>query len=173
MAGVSRGGTTYEPKYYFNYKTAHPGRCAETARRFRARHPSRNAEIVATYYRSDPSRAADNTRRWKQNWPEVVSASRSRRRGAKIVEQVVPLVVFKRDRWICQICHHRVSRLLTGRDRMGPTLDHVIPLSKGGEHSYKNTRLAHRSCNSAKGAKLPTPLVLRARPIALARARAA
>ena len=31
-----------------------------------------------------------------------------------------------------------------------PSLDHVIPLSKGGEHSMSNARLAHTYCNSIK-----------------------
>jgi predicted nucleic acid-binding Zn ribbon protein len=35
-----------------------------------------------------------------------------------------------------------------------PTIDHVVPLSKGGEHSWSNVKLAHFSCNSAKGARI-------------------
>lgn len=31
-----------------------------------------------------------------------------------------------------------------------PSLDHVIPLSKGGAHSMSNARLAHTYCNSIK-----------------------
>ena len=34
------------------------------------------------------------------------------------------------------------------------TIDHVVPLSKGGEHSWENVVLACRSCNSRKGTKL-------------------
>lgn len=33
-----------------------------------------------------------------------------------------------------------------------PTIDHIIPLSKGGLHSWNNIQLAHLSCNSSKGA---------------------
>jgi 5-methylcytosine-specific restriction endonuclease McrA len=33
-------------------------------------------------------------------------------------------------------------------------LDHVIPLSKGGEHSYDNVQVTHPSCNRKKGAKV-------------------
>ena len=31
-----------------------------------------------------------------------------------------------------------------------PSIDHVIPLSKGGTHSWNNVKLAHRICNSLK-----------------------
>lgn len=32
-----------------------------------------------------------------------------------------------------------------------PSIDHVIPLSKGGMHTWNNVRLAHRICNTKKG----------------------
>jgi len=32
--------------------------------------------------------------------------------------------------------------------------DHVIPLSKGGPHTYDNIRPAHSWCNMRKGTKL-------------------
>jgi 5-methylcytosine-specific restriction endonuclease McrA len=31
-------------------------------------------------------------------------------------------------------------------------VDHVIPLSRGGEHSYANAQLAHPTCNLEKWA---------------------
>ena len=31
-----------------------------------------------------------------------------------------------------------------------PSIDHVMPLSKGGLHSWDNVKLAHRICNSLK-----------------------
>ena len=34
-----------------------------------------------------------------------------------------------------------------------PSIDHVVPLSKGGTHTMDNVRLAHRGCNTRKGNK--------------------
>jgi 5-methylcytosine-specific restriction endonuclease McrA len=34
------------------------------------------------------------------------------------------------------------------------SLDHAIPLSKGGSHSYANAQLAHLSCNLLKSDKI-------------------
>jgi 5-methylcytosine-specific restriction endonuclease McrA len=39
-----------------------------------------------------------------------------------------------------------------------PTLDHVIPLSKGGSHSVENGCCACAECNKRKGAKAVHPL---------------
>jgi hypothetical protein len=41
--------------------------------------------------------------------------------------------------------------ILAGKE----TLDHVIPLTKGGLHCMENFQLMHRSCNTRKGAKVP------------------
>lgn len=39
---------------------------------------------------------------------------------------------------------------------LAPTLDHVIPRSRGGSHGLRNLVLAHRECNGARGdGKLP------------------
>jgi 5-methylcytosine-specific restriction endonuclease McrA len=40
---------------------------------------------------------------------------------------------------------------LSGDHRMGPTIDHLIPVSKGGADVPENVALAHRSCNCARG----------------------
>ena len=34
-----------------------------------------------------------------------------------------------------------------------PSREHVIPISKGGSHTWENVRLAHIKCNSSKGAR--------------------
>jgi 5-methylcytosine-specific restriction endonuclease McrA len=49
--------------------------------------------------------------------------------------------VFKRDNFECQYCGTR-------RDL---TLDHVIPSSKGGPHSWHNLVTACKRCNAKKG----------------------
>ena len=35
-----------------------------------------------------------------------------------------------------------------------PSIDHIIPMSKGGAHEWNNVQVAHRSCNTMKGAKI-------------------
>ena len=38
-----------------------------------------------------------------------------------------------------------------------PSIDHVIPVSKGGTHTWDNVKLAHRHCNTMKSNDLAKP----------------
>ena len=58
-----------------------------------------------------------------------------------------------RDRWICQLCHQVVPRFTHRTDPTSATIDHVVPIIAGGLHVWDNVQLAHRGCNSARGAK--------------------
>ena len=65
------------------------------------------------------------------------------------------LVVVKKDAKtaICQICGKPTDKddITNGHiGRLYPTLDHIIPLSKGGTHTWDNVQLAHMSCNAGK-----------------------
>ncbi|NDD55670.1 HNH endonuclease [bacterium] len=75
---------------------------------------------------------------------------RARMHNAQI-EQVDPLMIAKRDKYKCHICRKRVNMDLDVQDIYSPTMDHLIPISLGGDHTYANIRLAHRICNSRKG----------------------
>ena len=58
-----------------------------------------------------------------------------------------------RDRGICKICGEKVdvnSRNQKGIGLYYPTIDHIVPLSKGGGHTWENVQLAHMICNSIK-----------------------
>lgn len=71
-------------------------------------------------------------------------------------------ILYRRDGNKCHICGKAVSkkdftRTPEGRFVAGPkypTVDHVVPKSKGGTHDLNNLKLAHKSCNSQKSAKM-------------------
>lgn len=65
-------------------------------------------------------------------------------------EDIDVLAVFNRDGWTCQICFYAVSRYDEWPSPSSPTIDHIVPLSKGGSHTYSNVRLAHHGCNAGK-----------------------
>lgn len=59
-------------------------------------------------------------------------------------------VVFLRDGGICQHCKKRVSKKISWPDPLSLSIDHIIPLNKGGTHTYDNVQLAHSFCNVSK-----------------------
>jgi len=80
----------------------------------------------------------------------VSCARRAKRLREATIEMINPFKVFERDGWTCWLCGVGCVRGAEHPDSMAATVDHVIPLAKGGEHSYANVRCAHFICNSRK-----------------------
>ena len=53
--------------------------------------------------------------------------------------------LIKRDGLICQLCQEPISNM------SDLTLDHIIPVSRGGTDKLDNLRLAHELCNRERG----------------------
>lgn len=67
--------------------------------------------------------------------------------------------LYRRDSGVCYLC----GGLCDWNDRDAennivgdsyPSIDHVIPVARGGLHAWNNVRLAHFKCNWEKGAEL-------------------
>lgn len=81
----------------------------------------------------------------------VQKAQRKALLASVTVDRADPYKVFDRDRWRCQLCGIRTPKSQRGTyEDNAPELDHILPISKGGSHSYMNTQCACRKCNSAK-----------------------
>ena len=117
----------------------------------------RNPEIVARQARLDaarfrrraPGKKSDMDRRYRECNQDRIHANRWRRKAIKrgaFVERVHRSVVFKRCGGACHMCGALV-------DPDNWHLDHVLPLVRGGEHSYANTAVACPSCNLQRGPK--------------------
>jgi 5-methylcytosine-specific restriction endonuclease McrA len=76
-------------------------------------------------------------------------------RGASwlTAEPVLRSVIWLRDGGRCRYCGRLVELRRTGdippEDRM--TFDHVVPISRGGEHTYANIWASCHECNTLKG----------------------
>jgi len=60
-------------------------------------------------------------------------------------------VLIERDGNVCHLCNTAIDLSLARNSRFGATIDHVIPLSKGGLDVLDNLKLAHWICNIKKG----------------------
>ena len=64
-----------------------------------------------------------------------------------MIESVMAHKIYQRDEGVCGICWLAVSL-----DQF--TVDHVVPLARGGQHTNKNAQTAHRLCNALKRNRL-------------------
>lgn len=116
-------------------------------------------DCKADYRRSLYERNAESEKalsaQWRRDNPDLARAQHSLRRARRFVNGPPEIIkfseVYHRDGGICGLCHEIVDKDLTFPDPGYGTIDHIIPLSKGGPHQYENVQLAHSSCNSKKG----------------------
>jgi 5-methylcytosine-specific restriction endonuclease McrA len=69
-------------------------------------------------------------------------------------EPINPLRVFERDKYLCGICLAPVAKDRAVPHPLAATLDHIVPIARGGGHTWNNVRCAHFMCNSRKSDKL-------------------
>jgi 5-methylcytosine-specific restriction endonuclease McrA len=83
-------------------------------------------------------------------------ASTLRRRAAKVTpasELINPRDIYARDKWTCQLCQRRMNKRLRYPHSLSASIDHIVPLSKGGSHTWSNIQAAHLTCNLKKHTK--------------------
>ena len=59
--------------------------------------------------------------------------------------------IFERDNWTCQLCQEPIVPALKWPDRWAASIDHVTPISHGGDDTPANVQAAHLTCNQSKG----------------------
>jgi len=62
--------------------------------------------------------------------------------------------IAQRDDWTCGICGELVDRTVRWPDPGQATLDHIVPVTRGGTNDPSNLRLAHMSCNRRRGNRM-------------------
>ncbi len=88
----------------------------------------------------------------KMGTSKSLNAAR-RQEAARLGDRITWLELGKRDRWVCHLCNRKVPHKAGNMDPAGATVDHLIPISAGGSHTWDNVALAHRSCNMARNAR--------------------
>lgn len=135
-------------------------------------HPLATCERCGTTFASKPGRANKFCNRdcyleqiggksWKtrreghNNARNLTHIRRAKRYGVRY-ESIDIEKVYEDDGWTCQICHEHVDKFTPYPNPKSASLDHIIPLSKGGTHTIDNVQLSHMECNRDKYDNLPT-----------------
>ena len=139
------------------WQVANPDAVRAIKRAYHERHPDREKARQAAWRQANPEKieayreahreelSTARAARHKANPDDSVryAATRRARKLSAFVEDIDRQVVYDRDGGVCGICHEPVLR-------RGFEVDHIKPLSKGGEHSYANVQAAHMRCNRRK-----------------------
>ena len=148
------------------YNESHREWTRENASRYRKENHNKSLQCVRNWYLGHITQVAERNKNWrKQNLehckeierryrlknPEKRAISQARREAIKLglpntltSEQWEAIKKIYHNR--CAYCGHKPSKL---------TIDHVIPLSKGGGTTPDNIVPACFSCNSGKGNRPP------------------
>lgn len=103
-----------------------------------------------TYCSSECAKTASNKLRETRRRVKINNA---------LIDRTITLKrLYRRDKGKCQICggycDYSDFSIKDGAFVVGdnyPSIDHIVPLSKGGVHSWENVQLAHFWCNTKKG----------------------
>lgn len=112
----------------------------------------RKAEILEV----DDSRVFRSERR-EMACPCVIRLVRFVHVPRKFRRQVTNTFLFARDGYRCMYCSRHRS-VLRGREFL--TRDHVVPMSRGGENTWRNVVTACSPCNNRKGNHLPEEVAM-------------
>lgn len=109
-------------------------------------------------YAADPDKYRVKSLVWQAAHPEGCRERTMRRkarlRAAPVVEMIDRQYIWSRDGGRCHLCGGAA-------DPAAWHLDHLVPLSKGGEHSARNVRVSHPTCNLRRGdGRIPAQLLL-------------
>lgn len=154
------------------YRAANREKLREVSRQWRAKHPARaselsktskakNKENVDAYNKKYRETHRDEHRRANRNYylrNKDKYLDHRLKRIARLkgcdTSTVNRQEVFERDEWRCTICGCPIDPKAKFPDSASASLDHFVPLSKGGKHTMENVFAAHLGCNLSKGAKL-------------------
>jgi 5-methylcytosine-specific restriction endonuclease McrA len=109
--------------------------------------PARRAVVLLVNQKADLVHAGDESWSSERLRIPVPTVVRLRRFVRVPYHRRIPLnrrAVFARDLHRCQYCGDAAENL-----------DHVLPRSRGGDHTWENVVAACRSCNARKGDRTP------------------
>jgi len=80
---------------------------------------------------------------------------RAKQAGVAYIYGIQPEKVFARDGYRCHLCGCKTPKHLRGTYKPhAPELDHIVPISVGGGHTWENVACACRQCNNNKKNKI-------------------
>lgn len=125
--------------------------------------PEKRRAYAKTWREAHPELFTERIKEWQQNNPEKLSEYNRRRssliRGASSLEPYTRQELWERDGGICYWCGLLAEYSFESRsNKVSFTVDHVVPLVRGGPDDLSNVVVAHLSCNQSHNRRLISEL---------------
>ncbi len=127
----------------------------EAARRWRELHPEYSAEANRKWRDENPGAAAAYHQANRDKTIRRVNRRRERIKATAAAEPIDLVSLWRHQCGICPLCGQRIDSSLAYPDPLSKSVDHIVPLSRGGTHERANCQFAHLVCNIRKGARAP------------------
>lgn len=140
--------------YMEAYRAAHREEAKRYAKTYRQANPSYVSNANRAWYQANKARVYENNRRWRQDNPQAFLDQARNTQSVRRVRKISgdSRVVTRRD-WLA-LCRRFGGRCAYCAERSDLTMDHVVPLSRGGRHAIGNILPACDRCNKSKGGLL-------------------
>jgi len=136
-------------QYAKKYRELNPEKVAAATKDWAKRNPDKMRAIDRRKYEKHKSKMLQNMRVWRSKNPDKVAVIKERRRA----RESGAAGDFTAEAWI-QLKQRARYQCLCCRKKKKLTIDHVVPLSKGGTNDISNIQPLCRSCNSKKRTRL-------------------
>lgn len=84
------------------------------------------------------------------SWRTQKHKRRARIRSGERGDSIDMPTLLERDKYRCGLCQDKINPRLSYPHDQCATIDHIIPLSRGGSHTWRNVQAAHHRCNQEK-----------------------
>lgn len=139
------------------YRAAHPGRGAAVARAWREANPERAAANRDTYAEAHGEQLKAARRAYREANRDLIRALNNRRKARMRNVEINDLTPAQ---WRAIVASYRGRCAYCGRTPDVMTMDHVVAISKGGNHTASNVVPACGPCNFAKSDGPAPPFVI-------------
>lgn len=134
----------------------------DRSKRYRENNKEKIKAKRKSYYLKNKNLIKQKRDQFRKDNPDAIksfnNARRAYKKNAKHEKYTVEDLIFKYGN-ICHICNKKID--LSKPRKMGKTgweeglhIDHLIPISKGGDDIIENVRPSHGKCNIAKGSSI-------------------
>lgn len=125
-------------KYQKNYRAENKPKILEAAKKYYAKNKEKIRNKQAEYFKTDKGKLAKVKSEHNSKIKKINSINNLTSRESNIILSL--------QQYKCICCEQYF-------DKINPTLDHIIPLSKGGDLIKENVQYLCQSCNSSKHTK--------------------